>query len=109
MQIVAKSDKLWWAEKAAWFRNVPVTAVTPSPAQAEVRVKFGTLAREAKEKKATGTREKPAYSTRLGRYFVGAAAYIADNMAGYKAKAPSRLVPKKRLHTMEELKAWYGI
>ena len=109
MQIVSRGG-LWWAEKTAWFRNVPVTAVVPTPGQIETRIRFGELAKEAKAKGAVGTREKPALSSRLGRYFVGAAAYIADNMVGYRASKrlspeayPSKL--RKTVHTLEELKA----
>ena len=107
MQIVSKGN-VWWAEKAAWFRNVPYTAVHPTTGQIEVRIHFGRLAKEAKARGETGTKEKPAYSERLGRYFVGAAAYIADHMKGFKAphamrpeEYPSRL--RRSLHTLEEL------
>jgi hypothetical protein len=109
MQIVGKGN-VWWAEKAAWFRNVPVTAIYPTPGQIETRVHFGELAREARERGMTGTKQKPAKSERLGRYFVGAAAYIADHMAGFRApraipkeEYPSKL--RKTYRTIEELRA----
>jgi len=109
MQIVGKGN-VRWAKKSAWFRNVPVTAVYPTVAQMEVRVAFANMAREAKEKNMTGTRAKPAYSKRLEREFVGAAAYIADNFYGFKSanrkspeEYPSRL--RKTLHTADELEA----
>lgn len=109
MQIVGKGN-VWWAEKAAWFRNVPVTAVYPTEGQIETRIHFGDLAREAKARGEVGTRTNPKLSTRLGKYFVGSAAYIADNMAGFRASKrmspeqyPSKL--RKTLRTLEELKA----
>jgi hypothetical protein len=109
MQLVNKGN-VWWAEKASWFRNVPVTAVYPTPGQIEVRIRFGELAKKAKAEGKTGTRERPALSTRLGRYLVGSAAYIADNMAGFTAtrkmspeQYPSKL--RRTLRTLEELKA----
>ena len=109
MQIVGKGN-VRWAKKSAWFRNVPVTAVYPTVAQMEVRVAFANKAREAKAKGMTGTRANPAYSERLGREFVGAAAYIADNFYGFKSsnrkspeEYPSRL--RKTLHTADELQA----
>jgi hypothetical protein len=109
MQIVGKGN-VWWAEKAAWFRNVPVTAVVPTPGQIETRIHFGELAKKAKEDGKTGTKGKPALSEKLGRYFVGSAAYIADNMRGFRATRrlapeayPSKL--RKTVHTLEELKA----
>jgi hypothetical protein len=109
MQIVSKGG-VWWAEKAAWFRNVPVTAIFPTDGQIQTRIHFGELAKEAKARGATGTREKPAKSERLGKYFVGAAAYIADHMFGYRApramkkeEYPSRL--RKTYRTLEELKS----
>jgi hypothetical protein len=112
MQLVSKGN-VWWAEKAAWFRNVPVTAVYPTPGQIETRIHFGELAREAKAKGEVGTKANPKLSTRLGRYFVGSAAYIADHMAGFRASKrmspeqyPSRL--RRTLRTLEELKAMAG-
>jgi hypothetical protein len=113
MQLVGKGN-VWWAEKASWFRNVPVTAVYPTPGQIEARIQFGELAREAKAKGETGTRENPKLSKRLGKYLVGSAAYIADNMAGFRASKkmapeqyPSRL--RRTLRTLEELKAMMGV
>jgi hypothetical protein len=113
MQLVGKGN-VWWAEKTAWFRNVPVTAVYPTPGQIETRIRFGELAKRAKAEGKTGTRASPALSTRLGRYFVGSAAYIADNMAGFTASRrlapeqyPSRL--RRTLRTLEELKAMAGV
>jgi len=107
MQLVGKGN-LWWAEKAAWFRNVPITAIYPTTGQLEVRIHFGRLAKEAKERGEVGTREKPAYSEKLGRYFVGAAAYIADHMKDFKAphalrpeEYPSRM--RKTYRTLSEL------
>jgi len=109
MQIVSKGN-VWWAKKAAWFRNVPYTAIYPTTGQMEVRIHFGRLAKEAKARGETGTKEKPAYSERLKRYFVGAAAYIADHMKGFSAphakpkeEWESRL--RRTYHTMEELEA----
>ena len=113
MQLVSKGN-VWWAEKAAWFRNVPVTAVYPTPGQIEARIQFGELAREAKTKGETGTKTNPKLSKRLGKYLVGSAAYIADNMAGFRASKrmapeqyPSRL--RRTLRTLEELKAMAGV
>jgi hypothetical protein len=113
MQLVGKGN-VWWAEKASWFRNVPVTAVYPTPGQIETRIQFGDLARRAKEIGETGTKANPKLSRRLGRYLVGSAAYIADNMAGFRASKrmapeqyPSRL--RRTLRTLEELKAMAGV
>jgi len=108
MQIVSRGG-VWWAEKAAWFRNTPITVLEPTDGQIQTRIRFGELAKEAKEKGLTGTREKPAKSERLGRYFVGAAAYIADKMAGYRAparKAPEEYLSRTRrtYRTLDELK-----
>jgi hypothetical protein len=107
MQLVARGN-MWWAKKAAWFRNVPYTAVYPTVGQLEVRVHFARLAKEAKSAGETGTRTKHVMSDRLKREFVGAAAYIADKMYGFKAphamrpeEYPSRL--RRTVHTAEEL------
>jgi hypothetical protein len=113
MQLVGKGN-VWWAEKASWFRNVPVTAVYPTPGQIETRIQFGELARRAKETGQVGTRTSPKLSTRLGRYLVGSAAYIADNMAGFRASkrmAPEQYPSKLRrtLRTLEELKTMAGV
>jgi hypothetical protein len=113
LQIVGKGN-VWWAEKASWFRNVPVTAVYPTPGQIETRIHFGELARRAKETGQVGTRTSPKLSSRLGRYLVGSAAYIADNMAGFTASkrmAPEQYPSKLRrtLRTLEELKAMSGV
>ena len=103
MQIVSKTAKMWWAEKAAWFRNVPWTAIEPTLGQLEVRIHFGELAKKAKELGAVGTREKPAFSKELGRSFVGAAAYIADNMKGFRAPhaIPKEEYPSKKQRTFK--------
>lgn len=103
MQLVGRGN-VHWAEKAAWFRNVPITAVYPTPAQAEVRVRFGEMAKEAKAKGEINKTSK-----RLGKWLPGAAAYIADNFYGFRTTKEHRVMPRKRLHTIEELKAWYGI
>lgn len=104
MQLVARG-RVYWAEKAAWFRNVPYTAIYPHPGQIEARIRFGELAREAK---ARGEINK--VSTRLGKWLPGAAAYIADNMAGYRAPSaiPREQWPsttRRTYRTMEELRA----
>lgn len=106
MQIVSRGN-VHWAEKAAWFRNVPYTAVYPHDGQIEARIRFGELAREAK---ARGEINK--VSKRLGKWLPGAAAYIADNMAGYRAPSamPKEQWPsttKRTLRTLEELKSMY--
>ncbi|MGC8583513.1 MAG: hypothetical protein ACP5MH_07255 [Thermoproteus sp.] len=107
MQLVTRGN-VWWAQKAAWFRNVPYTAIYPTVGQMEARVHFARLAREAKSAGETGTRTKHVMSDRLKREFIGAAAYIADKMAGFKAphamrpeEYPSRM--RRSVHTAEEL------
>ena len=91
LQIVQKGRVI--AKKAAWFRNVPYRVWDPTDGQLEIRYIFGALAREAKARGEVGTRGNPRLSTRLGEYFYGSAAYIADNMKG--RTAPHRLPPEQ--------------
>jgi hypothetical protein len=91
LQIVQKGRVI--AKKAAWFRNVPYTVWNPTTGQLETRYYFGMLAKEAKARGEVGTRDRPRQSTRLGEFFYGSAAYIADHMAGFRA--PHRLSPEE--------------
>jgi len=103
LQIVSRG-RVQWTEKPAWFRNVPVTAVFPSPAQAEVRAAFGAAAKRAKELGYI-SRE----SERLKKWLPGAAPFIADHFVGYRATAERRRIARRCLHTMEELMRMYGV
>jgi len=103
MQIVEKGG-VKWAEKAAWFRNVPYTAIDPTEGQMEVRIYFGELAKQAKGKKGL------VVSERLGKELPPAAALIADRMVGFRAPhaKPPELYPSKLRRTkftLEDLKA----
>jgi hypothetical protein len=106
MQIVSRGGVVW-AEKAAWFRNVPVTAVYPTLGQMEIRVAFGSIASKAKGEKGLKTVTNPA-SKAYGKQLPPAAARVANEMPGRKAPhalAPEEYPSKLRhtLHTVKEL------
>jgi hypothetical protein len=106
MQIVSRGN-VTWAEKATWFRNVPVTVVYPTEGQMEIRVLFGRIASKAKGEKGLKpvTNEK---SKAYGKQLPPAAARVANEMPGRKATralAPEEYPSKLRhtLHTIREL------
>jgi len=120
IQLVSRGN-VRWAQKAAWFRNVPYTAINPHTGQMEIRVMFGETAREGASKGAEGIarevggRVVPGVRGKLvqlpdGRILPPVAAYIAVKMKG--KRAPDRMPPesypsklKRSVHTMEELRA----
>jgi len=109
MQLVSRGG-VTWAEKAAWFRNVPVTAVYPTLGQMEIRVMFGRTASKAKGEKGLKTVTNPA-SKAYGKQLPPAAATVANELTG--RKAPHSLAPeeypsklRRTLHTMKELEEY---
>ncbi len=103
LQIVQKGRVI--AKKAAWFRNVPYRVWDPTIGQLEARYHFGMLAKEAKARGEVGTRGNPKMSQRLGEYFYGSAAYIADNMAGFRSsyRLPPEQYPSRLRRTLRTL------
>jgi len=65
LQIVNRG-RITWAKKAVWLRNVPITAVDPTPAQALVRYILGNVARQAKGAKGL----EPNTKLPWGAYYV---------------------------------------
>ena len=116
IQIVSKG-KVEWAKKAAWFRNVPYTAIYPHEGQIETRIQFGTLAKEAASMSVDavaaacgGQVYDRARNLVLcnGMVLPKVAAYIMAKMKGFRA--PARLEPsqypskhRRTFHTIEEL------
>ena len=106
MQLVSRGG-VTWAEKAAWFRNVPVTAVYPTLGQMEIRVMFGRTAAQAKGEKGLKTVTNSA-SKAYGKQLPPAAARVANSLPGMMASRrlhpeeyPSKL--RRTLHTVREL------
>ena len=124
VQIVERGSVVW-AKKATWFRKVPHTAIVPHKGQAEIRVTFGELAKEASRKGAEGVASEIGgeviSSPRGGKLIVCpdgqvlpvVAAYIKYRMKGKTAphRMPKEKYPSRRrcLHTIEELKKTYGL
>jgi hypothetical protein len=109
LQLVTRG-KVTWAEKEAWLRNPPHTAVNPTLGQLEVRIKFGETAHTAKGVEGLQTITR---GPKAGKRVPGAAKTIAEGMLGYRAphrlpeeEYPSRL--RRTIHTLEELKAIYA-
>ena len=116
MQIVSKG-RVEWAKKAAWFRNVPYTAIYPHEGQIETRIQFGVYAKEAASMSVDavaaacgGQVYDRARNLVLcnGMVLPKVAAYIMAKMKGFRA--PGRLEPaqypsrhRRTFHTIEEL------
>lgn len=108
LQLVTRG-KVTWAEKEAWLRNPPHTAVNPTPGQMEIRIKFGATAQAAKGQRGLRAITK---GKKTGKVVPAVAAHIAENLQG---PVPSRLSPdeypsklRRTVHTLEELKEMYA-
>jgi hypothetical protein len=108
LQLVTKGN-VTWAEKEAWLRNPPYTAVHPTAGQMEIRIKFGSIAHAAKGSRGLRAITK---GKKTGKVVPAVAAHIAENPPG---PAPSRLSPeeypsrlRRTVHTLEELKEMYA-
>jgi len=55
IQIVIRTPKMHWVTKPLIIRNVPITAIRPTPRLAEWRLKFAELASNWRGKTGTGT------------------------------------------------------
>ena len=122
VQLVNKGEVIW-AKKPTWLRKVPHTAINPHLGQAETRVKFSKIAKEAAGKSADAIAREikgKVYTTPRGGKLIicpdgqilpKVAAYIKYKMKDYRAEDrlepkeyPSRL--RRTLHTAEELKEY---
>ncbi|MCI4408604.1 MAG: hypothetical protein JHC26_05895 [Thermofilum sp.] len=108
LQLVTKGN-VTWAEKEAWLRNPPHTAVNPTLGQLEIRREFGRAAKNAKGTKGLQvvTRGRAA-----GKALPGAAKTIAETLTGHRMphslspdQYPSKL--RRTIHTLDELELMY--
>jgi len=104
MQIV-KKGRVEWAKKDMWLRNMPITVVPEyaSDGQVDVRLKFSSLAHEAKSLGPSGVAsaiggrvvdERRKLVEVDGEILPYVAAYIKKKMEGYKSPFPSRRLPR---------------
>ena len=108
LQLVTKGN-VTWAEKEAWLRNPPYTAVNPTLGQLEIRREFGKKAKNAKGTKGLQVVTK---GSAAGKALPGAAKIIAETLTGLKMphslppdQYPSRL--RRTIHTLDELELMY--
>jgi hypothetical protein len=109
LQLVTRG-KVTWADKEAWLRNPPHTAVNPTPGQMEIRYAFGEIAKKAKDKKGIVAITK---GKKTGKRVPIGAALIAEELTN--KTAPSRLSPeeypsklRRTVHTLAELREMYA-
>ena len=108
LQLVIRGN-VTWADKAAWFRNPPYTAVNPHLGQLEIRREFG---KTAKTTKGTRGLQVVTKGRAAGKALPGAAKTIAETLTGRTMphslppdQYPSRL--RRTLHTLDELEVMY--
>jgi len=125
IQVFFKTPKMFWVTKPTIIRNIPVTAVRPTPRLAEWRYRFAVEgAPNWKGAKGTGTLKQ---DSRSGKHKAGdtvlkvhekaqetlkslAATLTKPRAATYDAEAKKyRSYVKYRIHTAEELKKLAGL
>jgi hypothetical protein len=124
VQVVIRTPKMFWVTKPIILRNVPVTAVRPTPRLAEWRYKFATKASEWRGAKGTGTLKQDSRSKKHKAgdtvLAVQAKAQEVLKKAAKELTKPRaatydettgryRSYLKYRIHTVEELKKLAGI
>jgi hypothetical protein len=123
VQFVLKSPKMFWVTKGSIIRNIPVTAVRPTPRLAEWRYIFASTASEWKGKTGLGTLKQ---DSRSGKHLAGDTVLKVQEVAQEKLKAAAKNVTnaraatydsttgryrsytKYRIHSVEELKKLAG-
>lgn len=117
IQVVVKSPKMFWVTKNVITRNIPVTAVQPTPRQAEWRYTFASSAARWRGATGIGTLKQDSVS---GKHKAGARVLKVQAVAQEVLKAaPKPANPRAntydeaagryrtyityRIHTPEEL------
>jgi hypothetical protein len=118
VQVVFKTPKLFWVTKPIILRNVPVTAVRPTPRLAEWRYIFATKASEWKGARGTGTLKQDSRSLKHKKgdtvlavqakaqevLKAAATALTKERAATYDAATKRyRSYVRYKVHTVEEL------
>jgi hypothetical protein len=124
IQVVFKTDKMFWVTKPIILRNVPVTAVRPTPRLAEWRYIFATRASEWRGATGVGTLKQDSRSKKhkAGDTVLAVQAKAQEVLkaaakALTKSRAPTyddkakkyRSYVRYRIHTVEELVRLAGI
>jgi hypothetical protein len=99
VQVVFKTAKLFWVTKPVILRNVPVTAVRPTPRLAEWRYIFATKASEWKGAKGIGTLKQ---DSRSGKHKAGDTVLAVQAKAQEVLKAAAKELKKDRAATYDE-------
>ncbi|RLE62834.1 MAG: hypothetical protein DRJ47_10100 [Thermoprotei archaeon] len=124
IQVYMKTPKMFWVTKPVIIRNVPITAVRPTPRLAEWRYIFAETAKEWKGAKGVGTLKQ---DSRSKKHKAGDTVLKVHEIAQEKLKAAAKKLTKPRaatydaeakvyrsyiryrIHTPEELKKIAGI
>jgi hypothetical protein len=99
VQVVFKTTKLFWVTKPIILRNVPVTAVRPTPRLAEWRYIFATKASEWRGAKGTDTLKQDSRSLKHKR---GDTVLAVQAKAQEVLKAAAKELTKSRAATYDE-------
>jgi hypothetical protein len=99
VQVVFKTPKLFWVTKPIILRNVPVTAVRPTPRLAEWRYIFATKASEWRGAKGVGTLKQ---DSRSGKHKAGDTVLAVQAKAQEVLKAATKALTKERAATYDE-------
>jgi hypothetical protein len=124
VQVYFKTGKLFWVTKNIILRNIPITAVRPTPRLAEWRYTFATKAKEWRGVKGVGTLKQDSRSkkhkagdqvlavqAKAQEVLKAAASSLSKpHAATYDATAGRyRSYMRYRVHTVEELKKLAGL
>jgi hypothetical protein len=124
VQVIFRTPKMFWVTKPIILRNVPVTAVRPTPRLAEWRYIFATRASEWRGAKGVGTLKQDSRSKKhkAGDTVLAVQAKAQEVLkeaakglskpraATYDEKAGRyRSYLRYRIHTVDELKKLAGL
>jgi hypothetical protein len=99
IQIVLRTPKMFWITKPLIIRNVPITAVRPTPRLAEWRLKFAELASNWRGKTGTDTLE---YDSRSKKHKAGDIVLAVQAAAQKTLKGRDVELTKPRAKTYDE-------
>ena len=99
VQFLYRSPKMFWVTKPSIIRNLPVTAVRPTPRLAEWRYIFASSASEWKGQRGVGTL---AQDSRSGKHKAGDTVLAVQSKAQEVLKAAAKRITKGRAATYDE-------
>jgi hypothetical protein len=99
VQVVFRTPKMFWVTKPIILRNVPVTAIRPTPRLAEWRYIFATKASEWRGTRGVGTLRQ---DSRSKKHKAGDTVLAVQAKAQEVLKAAAKALTKPRAATYDE-------